>query len=420
MKTPLTLSLFLALSFFSVGQENRVQEILSLKEQKILSYDPEMNGGTTLLLKMGFASSTILNPAKIKILKDATVLSIDIVYSDYPKGDEYTKLNQNRIENLIKLNSSLLAKKDIIWRMVRQMDCTDEVSARELFHGIVITYRPAQTKDLAMSEIDYLRSLIKKPSTSGKGDYFFLELNAVDSSTGKLSAVTRTDTVFSGGSKKSGSSPADFYVRDSVVGVVLKRNKWTEMAIVADLTGSMSPYTAQLLLWFKLNTLNSPVKQFVFFNDGDMTPDNQKVIGKTGGIYATRSSKFDEVENLAFKTMRNGGGGDIPENNIEAILKANQLCNECKNVVMIADNMAPVKDIVLLSQVKTPVKIILCGAVYGINPVYLDIARATGGSVHTMEKDLTDLVKMKEGEEIKIGNQKFIIINGKFTRVVKS
>ena len=88
--------------------------------------------------------------------------------------------------------------------------------------------------------------------------------------------------------------------RDSVVGKVLTRNNWSNMVIVADMTASMSPYTAQLLLWLKLNTNSEMVKQFVFFNDGDRALESNKIIGKTGGIYETRSANFEDVEELAY------------------------------------------------------------------------------------------------------------------------
>lgn len=379
MKKCLTFSMFLFLTLNSFSQQARVNEILAFKEIKILKYNPQVFNGMTLVLDMNFGSPTILNPSKIKILNAATIINVDVVYSDYPKEEDFPQLTQKRIENLLKLNPKLLSAKDFKWRLLRQTSCVDELSARELFHGIVITYRPGQTKEMAEKEVNYVKELL------------------------------------------SGSRVSEgFAAGDSVVDVVLKRNKWDNMAIVADLTGSMSPYSAQLLLWLKLNTDKNLVKQYVFFNDGDRKAERDKIIGRIGGGYETRSAKFKDVENLIYNTMRNGSGGDLPENNIEAILKATELCPDCKNIVMIADNMASMKDIVLINHVKKPVKIILCGVFYGINTEYLDLARATGGSVHTIEQDLTDIVKMKEGEEIKINRQTYKIINGKFIRVSKA
>jgi hypothetical protein len=99
------------------------------------------------------------------------------------------------------------------------------------------------------------------------------------------------------------------------------------------------------------------------------------------------------------------------------LIKTQERAPECKEIIMIADNFANVKDISLLEKVKKPVHIILCGARVGVNLDYLNIARATGGSVHTIEQDLEDLAKLNEGETITIKGQKFKIEKGKFKLV---
>ena len=68
--------------------------------------------------------------------------------------------------------------------------------------------------------------------------------------------------------------------------VLDRKKEWKNKIVVTDVTGSMSPYTTQLLLWYKLHETEKDVNQFVFFNDGNMTPDDKKVIGATGGIYS--------------------------------------------------------------------------------------------------------------------------------------
>ena len=415
MKIHLTIISFFFLTILSYGQEITVDEILSIKEEKVSIYNPEILSGTQLYLKMSYGSSVILNSSGIKKLIGAKVASIDIVYSDHPQGGTYPKLTKKRIENLKKLNPSLFLNKDKKWRLVRQTNCTDQITAKKLFHGIVITYRPAQTKAEIAKEISYLKDLLSK-LPKGSTDVVTIS-NMIKMERDFLSDTTSLgDRVFSEGSFTKGVYPK---FSDSTVIAVLKRHNWTNMIITADLTGSMSPYTAQLFVWLRLNTTNDKVKQFVFFNDGNMTPDDKKIIGNTGGIYDTRSSKFEDVEKLAFTTMRNGDGGDGPENDIESLKKAIELCSDCSNIILIADNWAPIKDISLMSQIKKPIKIILCGSDYGINTEYLDLARTTGGSVHTMEADLTELMKLNEGQEITIRGQTFKIEKGKFVRISK-
>ena len=423
MKINIMLILFFSLIISSYGQETTVDEILFIQEEKILTYKPDILSGKQLYLKMNYGSSVIINPLEVKKLDGAKVASIDIVYSDHPQGEKYSQLMRRRIENLKKINPKLFEYIDIKWRLIRQTNCTDKSSAGKLFHGIVITYRPKQNSAEVVKEISYMEEVLSaKSKTFDISKYSeFMEPRLFDE--GRIMAIT-TRTVTSKGKVLIDSVSFEqdaLYTQfaDSSVIATLKRNNWQNMVVTADLTGSMSPYTAQFLVWLRLNTMNNGVKLFVFFNDGNMTPDNRKIIGSTGGIYHTGASKFEDVEKLAYTTMRNGSGGDSPENDIEALKKAIELCSECNNIILIADNWAPIKDISLMSQIKKPIKIILCGADYGINTQYLDLARATGGSVHTMEDDLTELMKLNEGETITIGNQIFKIENGKFVRASK-
>jgi hypothetical protein len=210
------------------------------------------------------------------------------------------------------------------------------------------------------------------------------------------------------------------YFQDTTVTAVLNRNKnWDKMLINCDLTGSMSPYSAQLFVWHRLNIDKNKVQHFVFFNDGDMTPDNQKRAGRTGGVYHSKADNFDELKDEAFECMRNGGGGDAPENDIEAMLQGFKKCKGCGDVILIADNWANMRDYAFIDQVDRPVRVILCGTQFGINKQYLDLARATRGSVHTIEEDINDLMDLREGEEITISGHSFIIENGRFIEVKK-
>ena len=117
--------------------------------------------------------------------------------------------------------------------------------------------------------------------------------------------------------------------------------------------------------------------------------------------------------------MKNGWGGDTPENNIEATLKGIQEYPDFDQLIMIADNWAIPRDLALLKQIKSPIKIILCGTERGVNPIYLDIARKNKGSIHTIEEDLENLVELIEGQTLDIGNKRFQIKNGEFVEVKK-
>ncbi|MFT5780546.1 MAG: hypothetical protein ACI837_003508 [Crocinitomicaceae bacterium] len=205
---------------------------------------------------------------------------------------------------------------------------------------------------------------------------------------------------------------------DTVVLAALRRNKWTEKLIVCDLTGSMNPYAGQLSIWYQLHYKKEPNVQFVFFNDGDSKSDDQKVIGSTGGIYYQESKGMDSLINLMSKVQRNGYGGDCPENNMEALIKGVKMAKPYKELVMIVDNNAPVKDIVLLKNFKHPVHIILCGSRDGWVLIdYLAIAWKTKGSIHTMEEDITKIAAMSEGESIQIEGATYKLMGGEFVQI---
>lgn len=206
---------------------------------------------------------------------------------------------------------------------------------------------------------------------------------------------------------------------DSVVIHSFNRNKgkWSNMLVVTDLTGSMSPYSSQLLKWYKKNLKTSNITHIVFFNDGDRKRDKWKVIGSTGGIYHASPGSISEVLAVAEETMDAGGGGDVPENNIEAALEGLKECKDCKDIVMIADNWSSPRDMELAVKLDKPLHIIVCGAALGINPDYLKLAHQTRGTLHVMEEDVEGLGELKEGEVIKIGNYNYRLEKAKFVKL---
>lgn len=201
--------------------------------------------------------------------------------------------------------------------------------------------------------------------------------------------------------------------------------------VVTDVTGSMYPYMEQVLVWHALNFMEGKTSKYVFFNDGDQKPDGSKVVGKTGGIYFSQGAFKDlaTVIDGLVKAADAGGGGDAEENDMEAVLAAhNKGTKGTEPIILIADNFSPVRDIALLNKVKVPVHVILCGldAPYvksvcpyaknmpRVNEEYIEIARKTGGSVHTIGEDIMDLSKKKEGETIVIDGTTYRLTNGRF------
>ncbi|TXI85763.1 MAG: hypothetical protein E6Q37_05680 [Crocinitomicaceae bacterium] len=366
------------LSFNGFATEMRLaQEIVAQTEIQRPRYVLKTGALKVAVFNMPFGESYLISEKDKLFLKTADVRMIELVFSDFPKGEDLKKLNLNRIKEVESWRKTLVSNPEITWKIIRQTDCTNEAEAKTLFHGVVIHYKGPQTEEDRILEF----------TTTMR----FLPLEEEIKDPVKL--------------RKS--------LPDSTIFKVLERNKqWKKMAVVADLTGSMSPYTAQLVLWFKLKTKDQRIQDLIFFNDGDKTPDAKKVIGKTGGIYHGKGNNYKQVRELALKTIQGGCGGDAPENNCEALLFALENAPDAEEYILIADNFAPIKDAILMNQIHKPIRIILCGTSYGINLQYLNLARKTGGSVHTMESDLVDLIKMNEGEKFTFMKQKFIIKNG--------
>ncbi len=210
-------------------------------------------------------------------------------------------------------------------------------------------------------------------------------------------------------------SNGKYKFEDEVFLKVLNRNvAWKDKLIVCDITGSMYPYIGQVLLWYKLNYAGETATRLCFFNDGDAKPDDKKVMGETGGIYFCEKCKADTVTDVMVRAMAAGCGGDIPENDIEALIKATDRMPGFKELILVGDNNADVKDLALLKNLKFPVRVIVCGSQNRIGADYLEIAWRTKGSIHTIEDDIENIAAMKEGMEIKIGGRKYKIVKGKF------
>jgi hypothetical protein len=214
---------------------------------------------------------------------------------------------------------------------------------------------------------------------------------------------------------KDTSAEKEKKLPDSTVMEVLKRNTWKNAVVVGDVTGSMYPYTAQLLIWLQMYSLNHLGYQYVFFNDGNDRPDEKKRIGRTGGIYYQQCVHYDQVKELVKLAMEKGTGGDFPENVTEALIMAERQFPKAESCMLIADNWAAIRDKELIYQLKKPVMIILCGVRNNdINLDYLNLALKTKGSLHLIEQDIKNFAAMKEGETLTIGRKSYTIVNGGF------
>lgn len=200
----------------------------------------------------------------------------------------------------------------------------------------------------------------------------------------------------------------------------LDRNidKWKNVVIVCDITSTMFPYTTQVFDWMNENTENTSIKGIVFFTDCDSL--GRQTRGRLPGKMFTVRKKDELVLwDTMFAAINNTENNkDKPENNIEALLYAQKHFPEADEFVMIADNSTHVKDMKQLSKVKKKVHIILCGETYEKNLAfqsdYIQIAKKTKGTIHTLEDDIENISKVKEMSVVRVGNIYFRFHKGKF------
>ncbi|MFN5911287.1 MAG: vWA domain-containing protein [Bacteroidota bacterium] len=348
-----------------------VRETIRFKDTvEVPKYLPEDRGFSTLKLKMQPGEHHIQNAKDLSVLSGQTITGVDLVYSDYPEGEDFTELNRLRILELYMLLPQAFNSPIIEWRIVKQTGVTQTGGIQNYFHGFTVYYRPM-------------------PSFADE-------------------QITITNVI------EGKSAPSD-----STLLKVFNRNaNWKDMLVVCDVTGSMSPYTAQLLFWIKSNQRLNTFKQIVFFNDDDDKSTDQTGREDLMGIWTIETGSSEKVIKTAFEAMQKGGHF---ENDLEAICYAIKKYPENKkNVVLIADNWETPCDMRLvefLKQQKIPVRIVICGVTDRLNTAYLDLAYATGGSIHTMEDDLTEIAKIGEGKTFKLSGLRFKMSGGRFVQI---
>lgn len=366
-----TLLFFFFINVFTLSAQLNINLKIRFDDSvSIEKYKPEETDFKYKSIPIEAGDYRIINNAIPRILNQETITQVDLVYSDFPEGEDFYELNRKRIIELYIHCPNAFNKQIIKWRIIKQKGVKTTYDLKNYFHGFVIYFRP----------------LI--PFTTEK-KYFEDVLNQKEK------------------------------IQDSTILKVLTRNtSWKEMLCVADVTGSMSPYTIQLLVWAKFNERLKTFKQFVFFNDDEEKSNDQVAKLDTSGIWSIESFKADKIFNKIIYSMENG---QHYENDLEAIFYAvKKYPSNITNIVLIADNWEDPCDMSLLpklKELKIPIRIIICGVNSVLNTKYLDIAYATNGSIHTMEEDLTEMGKMNEGKKFKIAGINFRLVNGRFTEI---
>jgi hypothetical protein len=396
-------------------------------------------GGQRIFLKNGFRQSTLINASAWLNIRDSVKpYRIDIVYSKYPvkKGTyhEIYPLLFNRLQALFSMDTAL-NRSDIEWNKILQTHCENNKQVSRLYHGIVIWYKTkpkeikgsptltaaanTATSNSVSVPVENTAEKLFSPQFSKedlsdiidhiKSSSFFPDSirKAVVSKPADVQiSIVKTYLNHILKSQEESASPENIkhylteinefislYRTDETVPETFSRHsEWKNLAVVNDWTGSMYGYGAQVLQWHLQNLKRSGITSLTLFNDGDEKPDSKKRIGETGGIYSEKAENIKKIIALFYLVMLRGSGGDIPENDIEALLRARETFSN-SNLILIADNNACIKDIELVQQMGKPVKIILCGIEKDrlINPDYVTLAKITGGGIYTIDDDIENI-----------------------------
>ncbi|HEY1038027.1 MAG TPA: leucine-rich repeat domain-containing protein, partial [Bacteroidia bacterium] len=409
-----------------------VSTMLSTQEVYEYKQDPSLK---CVYLENGFRTPKFVNENDWLLIKDTVeAYRIDIVYSKYPLHngmyEEIYPLLLNRIKTTIEMDPEL-NDEHYEWNKVLQTHCTSDKQVNTLYHGVVIWYRLNKKQELNADtlheeepveivkeeipfEQDHYKNMVESVDHIKKSGALpdslklalegrpvqeqsaiikeFLEEKLKNSKDIDLSKATKEEK------NKYKKQVDEFMSRyqgsEKVVEDVLNRHpEWKNVIVVNDWTGSMYGYGAQVLKWHLLNFEKSGITSITLFNDGDSKTTDKKRVGETGGIYSEEADNVPQLIDLFNISMLKGTGGDGPENDIEGILKAQEMYPDHAGIILIADNNACVRDIELADRIGEPVKIILCGykEKYGVNPDYVYLAKKTGGGIYTIEQDIEDI-----------------------------
>jgi len=470
------LILFLLPLFTTAQTPSWVNKILNDNLIRVPVYSVDTISTHVLYLPMPFGQSNFLDTNGVSHLQQADILSVDLVFTDYPTSNNLVALNAARFKSLLQLIPFIHNQGFTQWRVIRQMDGKDAASAALLKHGFVIHYRNGVTSETRKQELMLIKQTttilaatkqttpITKSTTTSEpirkqqkirywdeiygstsspstpsfyinnrpllqvADTPFIHLNASDSSfsiptniaiqkrilnrrqlqqyqnTQQLYCLVGTPRKWEDDTPKRANPSANTTISlpDTSLLHSLKNLHCKNVLVIADVTASMSLYTIQLLHWLQQIDSLHYISSFACFNDGDDIVTEKKVLGNTGGIYTTKYTNMAAAADLMELAMQKGSGGDTPENVCEAIIKAIEACNSCEEVFLIADNWAPVRDIVLVNQIKKPIQILVCGGHIGVHPDYVTIAATTGGSLHFPNLVVKDFSTLKNGGVLKI------------------
>jgi hypothetical protein len=154
------LILFICVSccLFVHAQEKFIDSILSNKTVLLPYYQQPHAGNNNFFLKMDYGKSELLDTIGLYQINGKEILSVDLLFTDYPSTQTLKALNKKRFINLINACPYLFNFKNAQWQVVRQLNGKDKASSEKLLHGFVINYREPFTAQMHQEEMKLIKT----------------------------------------------------------------------------------------------------------------------------------------------------------------------------------------------------------------------------------------------------------------------
>ena len=379
-----------------------------------IPYLPYKKSDNIAYLQTPFSKPEIVKEINTEILKNTErIHAIHLVYTRYREVDSFNqpRLNYYRFKELKKRYPQLFEMKKIRWKVLEQHKAKTKKTASNYFHGFVIYLKdevPTTEIETALTIIggildSYKDSIVVIPPSRRikiKRRRVHTGIYLPRRSGRRRKGITYSKPGIWGREEKTyiekdtivlwevperrmniGTFNTQHLKDIDVYKTLQTIPKGKKPIVITDITGSMAPYSAEVMLWIKNQPSMRRDAKFIFFNDGDNEPDHYKKLGRTGGIYKSESNNYDSIFSCMRKTMLLGQGGLPPENYCEAIMQGIKWFPNVDTVIVVADITASASDIELVSKITKPVNIILAGGKdkMSIPEDYMEICAKTGG-----------------------------------------
>jgi hypothetical protein len=189
--------------------------------------------------------------------------------------------------------------------------------------------------------------------------------------------------------------------------------------VVYDWTTAMHRHAVEAANWIRSNIDNPAILGYVFFTDTDIDGLPVARSGKAGAMYVTNTRDVEKLLEIMMRAARYGmANHDWEQNDLEAVLYAQEHFPEAEEIVLVADNKSSLRNLKLIKKINRPVHVFLCGTTFvrpsqpdydflPIKPDYLKLVNNTKGSMHVIENPRTNIAAPTE---------ETLTINGKHYR----